>query len=51
MPNKKLDSADMPKYIVTIREIEERTGLNFLSKLDHQVQDVVEKKKAEGLWH
>jgi len=30
MPNQKLDSADMPKYIVTIREIEKKAGLDCL---------------------
>lgn len=50
MPNAKLLSTDMPKYIVTIRDIEKRTGLNFLSELDNQVQDTVESKKAVDLW-
>ncbi len=50
MPNKKLNIEDMPQYIVTIRDIEEKTGLDFLSKLDKHVQDTVETKRAEGLW-
>jgi endonuclease G, mitochondrial len=50
MPNKPLKTADIPKYIVTIRDIENKTGLNFLSELDLQVQDVIENKKAPGLW-
>ena len=50
MPNQKLDSADMPKYIVTIRDIEKKTGLDFLSNLDQDVQGVIENKKAQGLW-
>lgn len=50
MPNEKLNSADMPNYIVTIRDVEEKTGLNFLSNLDQHVQDVIETKKAKGLW-
>ena len=50
MPNEKLDSKDMPKYIVTIRDVENKTGLDFLSNLDKQAQDVIETKKAEGLW-
>jgi DNA/RNA endonuclease G (NUC1) len=40
----------MPKYIVTIREVEEKTGLNFLSKINKHTQDVIETKKAEELW-
>ena len=50
MPNEKLDTADMPKYIVTIREVEGKTGLDFLSNMDAQVQEVIENKKASGLW-
>lgn len=50
MPNEKLNTSDMPKYIVSIREIELKTGLNFLSELDEQVQEVIENKKAPGLW-
>ncbi len=50
MPNQKLDTADMPKYIVTIRDVEKKTGLDFLSSLDQDVQEVIENKKAQGLW-
>jgi len=50
MPNEKLDSEDMPNYIVTIREIEEKTGLDFLSNMEKHVQDNIENKKARGLW-
>lgn len=50
MPNEKLASKDMPNYIVTIRDIESKTGLDFLSNLDSQVQVVIETKRAERLW-
>jgi endonuclease G len=50
MPNEKLESKNMPNYIVTIRDVENKTGLDFLSNLDKQVQDVIETKKAKGLW-
>ena len=50
MPNEKLNSADMPKYIVTIRDIEQKTGLDFLSNLDQQVQEVIGNKRGQGLW-
>lgn len=50
MPNVKLKSSDMPNYIVTVREVEAKTGLNFLSKLRPQIEDAVELSKAEGLW-
>lgn len=48
MPNQKLDTADMPKYIVTIRDIEKKTGLDFLSNLDQDVQDAIETKRHKG---
>lgn len=50
MPNEKLVNSDMPKYIVTIREVERKTGLDFLSKLDIHVQDVIENKRVTELW-
>lgn len=50
MPNSKIVSSDMPKYIETIRKIENKTGLDFLSELDKQVQDVIEMKKPATLW-
>lgn len=50
MPNSKLLSADMPKYITTIRDIEKRAGLDFLSNLDKTAQDAIETKKAAVLW-
>ena len=50
MPNEKLDSRNMPNYIVTIRDVENKTGLDFLSNLDKRAQDEIETKKAKGLW-
>lgn len=50
MPNMKLKTSAMASYIVTVRDIEEKTGLNFLSKLKKRIQDVVETEKAEELW-
>jgi endonuclease G len=50
MPNRKLDTKDMPKYIVTIRDVERKTELDFLSSLDKEQQDIIETIKAEGLW-
>lgn len=50
MPNEPLKTEDMPKYIVTIRDVEAKTGLDFLSNIDKQVQEVIENKKAKGLW-
>ncbi len=50
MPNKKLNSKDMPNYVVSVREVEKKTGLNFLSILNQSVQDMVEAEKAVGGW-
>ena len=50
MPNETLISSDMPLYIVTIREVEEETGFDFLSALDQQTQDDIETKKSDVLW-
>lgn len=50
MANEKLNIWDMRKYIVTIREIEKKTGLDFLSSLDRDEQERIETKKADGLW-
>ena len=50
MPNEKLNAKDMPNYIVTIREVEKKTGLNFLSKIKKHTQEVIETTKAEVLW-
>ncbi|MGA2465849.1 MAG: DNA/RNA non-specific endonuclease [Thermodesulfobacteriota bacterium] len=50
MPNRELNTKDMPKYIVTIRDVEGKTGLDFLSSLDKELQDKIETKKEDGLW-
>jgi len=50
MPNLQLKSSDMPKFIVPIREIEKKTGLNFLNSLACDVQDRIESSQAAELW-
>lgn len=50
MPNRALDPNDMPVYIVSIRDIEAWTGLDFLSNLDQGTQDAIETMKANKLW-
>jgi endonuclease G len=50
MPNKPLSIDDMPSYIVSVRDIEELTGLDFLNSLTKSVEDKVETEKAGGLW-
>ena len=50
MPNESLKTEDMPLYIVTIRDIEDKTGLDFFSSFEKELQDNIETKKASGLW-
>jgi endonuclease G len=50
MPNEPIKTSEMPLYMVTIRDLEEKTGLDFLSALDKQMQDSIETKKPAGLW-
>ena len=50
MPNKALKTEDMLNYIATIRDIEEKTGLDFFSSFEKELQDVIETKRASGLW-
>lgn len=40
----------MPLYIVTVRDVEEKTGLDFLSSLEKKLQDSIETTRAAGLW-
>jgi endonuclease G, mitochondrial len=51
IPNIPLKTSEMPKYIVSIRDIEAITGLDFSSVLDKVIQDTIETKKPAGLWN
>lgn len=50
LPNQALKANDLPNYIVSIDEVQTRTGLNFLSSIDGPVQKLVESEKANGMW-
>ncbi len=50
LPNKDLRGHAYGEYLVSIDEIEQMTGLDFLSSLPKDVQDKVESKKAERIW-
>lgn len=50
LPNQSLKAKDLPNYIVSVHEVEAQTGLNFLSNIDEPVQQLVESKKASGVW-
>lgn len=49
VPNKPLFAKDLPDYIVTVRDVEKATGLNFHSLLESKVQDKFETRKS-GMW-
>ena len=49
MPNEKSD-ASLYKYVVSINEVEEITGINFYHKIDKEVQEKVEDNKDVKLW-
>lgn len=49
MPNTKGISHDpWQKYIVTVRDVEEKTGYDLLSEVPKQIQDVIEVKRDPG---
>ena len=50
MPNEEPSTANMHTYLVTIRDIERKTGLNFLSNLNENFRTVIENKKAQVIW-
>ncbi len=48
--NKKLKTSDLSKYITTVDEVENLTGLDFLSEIEDGVETVIEGTKQPGLW-
>jgi endonuclease G len=49
LPNKKLDTADLPDYVVPISDIEEQTGITFFPALAKRQQNIL-KKSTSALW-
>ena len=49
LPNKKNKSKDLPKFIVRVDKVESETGLDFLSKLNNNVEKVIERKVQPSL--
>ncbi len=45
-PNAPLPVADLPKYIVSIEEVEQKTGINFNPKISEKLQKALESAKA-----
>lgn len=50
LENKKLKTKDLPKYIVSVDEVEQKTGLNFLSEINDVTEDIVEGVKQPSMW-
>jgi endonuclease G len=50
LPNQPINTKFLPSYIVSVREIESVTGLNFLSALPRKEQNRIEKVKAADMW-
>lgn len=46
LPNKKNPNSMLPKFIISIDEIEKMTGLDFLHELDDQTENKIEAMKA-----
>jgi len=44
-PNQKYKSKDLPKFVVTVDEVEKVTGINFFPKLDEAVESKFDPKK------
>lgn len=42
MLNKNLDGYDLPNFVVSVREVEEETGLDFFSIFNQEIQDILE---------
>jgi endonuclease G len=50
MPNTELRTENMPDYIVTVTEVEQMTGLNFLGNINAVIRTIVKSQKALELW-
>lgn len=50
LPNKKSSSNDLPKFIVSVDQVEELTGLDFLPKIQDNIEQQVESIVSDGLW-
>jgi len=50
LPNRKLRTQDLPKYLVSVREVERETGLDFFAILPAQEQERLEAIPAPRLW-
>jgi endonuclease G len=49
LPNKKLRSDSLPTFIVSVDEVEAKTALSFLSAIDDEVENLIE-RRVEPMW-
>ena len=49
MPNSQSLNTDWKQHIVTVRKVEQETGLNFFSSLPQTIQDAIETRTDSGL--
>ncbi len=49
MPHRPISKGDLPEFIVSIDEVERRTGLDLNSLLDDAVEDDI-KDDVEAMW-
>ncbi|MEO2055330.1 MAG: DNA/RNA non-specific endonuclease [Nitrospira sp.] len=50
MPNRRLETKDLPKQITSVDAIEGRTGLDFLSRLEDGIEERIEGMTQNQLW-
>ena len=50
VPQDAADTADPSRYLTTIEDIQQRTGLDFLSELDDVAERQVEQQRAGRVW-
>ncbi len=50
MPNRRLETNNLPKHITSVDAIEGRTGFDFLSEIEDGIETMIERTKQPGLW-
>jgi endonuclease G len=50
VPNAPQTSRRIEEFITSVRDIEQRTGLDFLNRINPSVQALIEESVASSLW-
>lgn len=50
LPNKKTPTSELPSFIVSIDEIESKTGLDFLPAINNSIEAVIESTIQQSIW-